>query len=101
MLDLMLVIRSIKVAEGPPNPAVGCKLPSLKSADAHAMAGSAGTRVGPQERPMENCAIALNNEIVQKHPHVGERGHEFLGSLRDRASSHRRGTVVNRERTFR
>lgn len=101
MLDLMLVIRNIKVAEGAANQAVCRELPLLESADAHAMAGSAGTRVGSEESPMENCAVTLNDEIVQKHLHFGKRGHEFLGGLSDRASAHRRGTAVNRERTFR
>ena len=101
MLDLMLVIRGVKVAEGPRDQAIRGKLPSLESADAHAMTGSTGARVRPQKRPMENRTIALNDEMVQEHAHVGECGHEFLGSLGDRASAHRRNSAVNRERTFR
>ena len=47
MLNLMLVIRNIKVAERAPNQAVRGKLPSFESANPHTMTGSAGTRVGP------------------------------------------------------
>src|SRR5215472_8851294 len=83
VLELMLVIRSIKIAERPSNQAVCRELPLLESADAHAMTGSAGTGVGSKERPMENCAIALGGEIVQEHLHVGKRGHKFLRGLRN------------------
>src|SRR5215472_6360117 len=96
MLNLMLVIRSIKVAERVANQAVGGELPLLESADAHAMAGSARTRVAPEERPMENRAITLNDEIVKENLHVGKRGHELLGSLSDPTSAHRRRAAVNR-----
>src|SRR5215472_17587931 len=66
VLNLMLVIRGIKVAEGPSNQAVRRELPPLESTDAHAMAGSSGTRVGPKQRPIKNRAVTLNDELVQK-----------------------------------
>lgn len=100
MLDLMLVISSIKSTERPSDQAVGGKWPSLESA-AHAMASSAGSGVRPQERPMENRTVALNDETVQKPAQVGERGHEFLGCLSDRASAHRRSSPLIAKPTFR
>src|SRR5215467_3653471 len=98
VLELMLVIGSIKVAEGSADQVVLRELPLLESANAHTVARSAGACVGSEERPMEDRAIALNDETVQMHLHVGERGHEFLGSLRDGSTAYRRSSAVDRER---
>lgn len=100
MSNLMLVIRSIKVAERASNQAIGRKLPPLESTDAHAMAGSPGTGVGPKQCPTKNHSITLNDEIVEKHPHVGKGGHEFLCGLRDSVATHGRSAAINGERAF-
>src|SRR5215472_11393263 len=66
ILNLMLVIRSIKIAERPSNQAVFRELPLLESADAHAMASSAGACVSSEKRPIEENAIFLNDHIVER-----------------------------------
>jgi hypothetical protein len=62
--------------------------PDLEATDASRVARDSWSYVGSGQRPVVVGAATLSGNFIEDDPQVGERGHEGLGYLRNRATLH-------------
>src|SRR5215813_11036303 len=85
-----LIVMTLRLRDEP----VGTNRPLLVAVNSNGLSSASWARVRARPGPTKNYVAAVLGDLVHRHDHVWESGHESTGRFGDGAASNGRSTTI-------